>query len=263
LRITTIQSPNSEFIPAAVAEYLGKKLGIETEFVAGPEWRQREQRLDAGEIEIGWVCGLPYTWKAADPEIEIELLAAPVMAGERYAGKPVYFSDVIVQAGSRFEKFEDLRGARWAFNEPHSHSGYNVTRYHLASIGEKDGFFGEVIEAGSHQNAIKLVLDGKIDASAIDSTVLEIEYELDPALKENLRVIEALGPSPIPPYVISTRVDAELRQQIREGLLAMDKNEEGQRILAKAKMLRFAAVMDADYDVIREMESKARGVVFD
>ena len=242
---------------------MGKKLGIETEFVAGPEWQQREQRLDAGEIEIGWVCGLPYTWKAANPDIEIELLAAPVMAGERYGGKPVYFSDVIVRAGSGFQRFADLRGARWAFNEPHSQSGYNITRYHLASIGEKEGFFGQVIEAGSHQNAIKLVLDGETDASAIDSTVLEIEYELDPSLKENLRVIEALGPSPIPPYVISTRVEAGLRARIREALLGMDKDAEGQKILAKARMLRFAAVTDADYDAIREMERMARGVVFD
>jgi ABC-type phosphate/phosphonate transport system substrate-binding protein len=63
--------------------------------------------------------------------------------------------------------------------------------------------------------------------------------------------------------VISTRVEAGLRARIREALLGMDKDAEGQKILAKARMLRFAAVTDADYDAIREMERMARGVVFD
>ena len=185
------------------------------------------------------------------------------MAGERYQNRPIYFSDVIVHAGSRFQTFSDLKGASWAFNEPGSQSGYNITRYHLSTLGEIDGYFGQVAQAGSHENALKMVLNGKIDASAIDSTVLEIELSRHPDISQQIRIIDTLGPSPIPPYVISTSLPLELRQRIRSILLDMHNHPSGQTILQQAAMLRFAAVTDADYDPIREMEKAARDVIFE
>jgi phosphonate transport system substrate-binding protein len=218
--------------------------------------------LDKDEIHIGWICGLPYVQKAGKPEPNLELLAAPVMAKERYQNRPIYFSDVVVHADSTFHTFADLKGASWAFNEPGSHSGYNITRYHLAILGEKDGYFGAVEEAGSHEFALKLLLKETIDATAIDSTVLEIELSRHPEINPQIRVIDTLGPSPIPPYVISTSLTLELRQQIRALLLDMHNHPDGQDILAQASMLRFGAVSDADYDTIREMEKAAKDVVF-
>ena len=82
-------------------------------------------------------------------------------------------SDVIVRADSPFLSFADLRGAVWAYNEPRSHSGYNVVRYHLAAKGMPAAYFGRVVESGSHHNSLQMILQRSIDAAAIDSTVLE------------------------------------------------------------------------------------------
>ena len=71
--------------------------------------------------------------------------------GDRYGGRPIYFSDVIVHRDSPFRSFLDLRGHSWAYNEPLSHSGYGITRYHLLELGETGGFFSEVVEAGFHE----------------------------------------------------------------------------------------------------------------
>ena len=104
----------------------------------------------------------------------MELLAVPVPAGPRYHGRPIYFSDVIVRKQSPFQTFADLRGAAWAYNEPRTlHSGYNVVRAYLAELGERDGYFGGVVESGAHQPSIEMIVDGRADCSAIDSTVLE------------------------------------------------------------------------------------------
>jgi phosphonate transport system substrate-binding protein len=40
----------------------------------------------------------------------IELPGAPVLQGERYGGRPIYFSDVLVHRDSPFCSFADLRG---------------------------------------------------------------------------------------------------------------------------------------------------------
>jgi phosphonate transport system substrate-binding protein len=44
----------------------------------------------------------------------VEPLAAPVLAGDRYRGRPVYYSDVIVRQNSPITCLEELRGCSWA-----------------------------------------------------------------------------------------------------------------------------------------------------
>jgi phosphonate transport system substrate-binding protein len=129
-------------------------------------------------------------------------------------------------------------------------------------MGEFQGFFGEVLEAGSHQKAIKMVLSGQIDASAIDSTVLEIEVERYSDLKGKIRIIETFGPSPIPPWVISKSVPVELRESIRQVLLGMHRSDSGHRILRKGLIKKFVPVSDRDYDPIRSMAGEAENVEF-
>jgi phosphonate transport system substrate-binding protein len=260
IRITSCQAPNADFVCQALTEYVAEKLDIATTFINDITWQEREQLLDQGEIQVGWICGLPYVWKADQPEPQLELLAAPVMQHPRYQNRPIYFSDVVVHRDSPFQSFADLRGASWAYNEPHSQSGYNITRYHLATLGETSDYFGQVIEAGAHQVALEMVLKRRIDASAIDSTVLELELQRKPELGQYLRIIEILGPSPIPPWVISKRVPRPLRRALRETLGGMAQDPTGQAILAAGQMARFAQVEDRDYDSIREMARLASRV---
>jgi ABC-type phosphate/phosphonate transport system substrate-binding protein len=150
IKVISIQSPNAAYTCREIAGYIGDQLGTPTEFVEDISWQEREQWLDAGRAQVGWICGLPYVWKADREPPPIELVAAPVMRHPRYGGRPVYYSDVIVHRDNPYRDFADLRGASWAYNEPHSQSGCNITRYHLAQLGESKGYFGRVIEAESH-----------------------------------------------------------------------------------------------------------------
>jgi phosphonate transport system substrate-binding protein len=204
---------------------------------------------------------MPYVWKADRQPATVELVAAPVMQHPRYQGRPVYYSDVIVRRDSGYHSFADLRGATWAYNEPHSQSGYVITRYHLARLGESKGYFGRVVEAGSHLRALEMVLDHRIAASAVDSTVLELELQARPELKMELRVIASLGPSPIPPWVVSTKVPPELREAIRHVFWQMHETAEGRAILERGLIKKMARVEDRDYDPIREMARIADQVV--
>lgn len=257
LRLTSCQAENSEFIGRAVARYVGRRLGLATEFIDDVSWQDRERLLDAGEIHAGWICGLPYVRKADCTRPAIELLAAPVMAGRRYAGRPVYFSDVVVRSDSGARSFSDLRGLRWGYNEPGSHSGHNIVRYRLAQLGEGAGYFEHVTETGAHQKTLQMLAAGAVDASAIDSTVLETEFRRYPALARALRVVEAWGPSPAPPWVMSRRLPLALRRDLRKAVLSMHREPAGRRLLRQARMVRFARVSDRDYDPIRRMAEAA------
>jgi len=198
--------------------------------------------------------------KADRPDSTIELLVAPVMRGRRYQDRPIYFSDVVVHRDSPYRSFADLRGAVWAYNEPGSQSRYNITRYHLATLGETSGYFRRVLASGAHEESLRLILNRHIDTSAIDSTVLETELRRSPEIEAKVRIVETLGPSPIPPWVVSKSLAPELRESIRAVMLNMHADRAGQAVLDEGCIARFVAIEDSDYDVIREMARRAERV---
>jgi len=116
LKLASCMAENTESFCGAVTAYLGDALGISIEYVSGIPWQERERLFDAGEIQILWLCGLPYVQKADRSDPMIELLAAPIPTGARYLGRPVYFSDVVVRRDSPYRSLFDLRGAAWAYN---------------------------------------------------------------------------------------------------------------------------------------------------
>jgi phosphonate transport system substrate-binding protein len=260
LTFTSCQAPIADSMCQSITHYLAPRLNMPTAFMGDISWEVRDRLFDAGQIDIAWICGAPYVRKANRPDASLELLVAPVMAAARYQQRPIYFSDVVVHRASPFREFADLRGASWAYNEPGSHSGYHVVRYHLARLGESSGYFGRVIESGAHQTSLQYILDRQVDAAAIDSTVLELVCAQRPATCAQLRVIATFGPSPMPPWVIGRHVDPQLREQVRTLLLHMHEDPHGQAILARGQIARFAAVTDRTYDAIRHMLEVGAGV---
>ena len=261
LLLTSLQAPLADPFCRRLALYLTERMGHPVFFADDDPWQDRQLRLDRGEIDIAWICGLPYVRRADTPAPTVTLLAAPVMSAPRYRDRPIYFADVVVPRESQETRFADLRGKRWAYNEPTSHSGYGITRFELARSGEKLGFFSEAVEAGSHQAALELLLQGDVDGTAIDSTVLDALYLLRPELRERLRVIATWGPSPAPPWVAASHLAEETRLKLQTILTSMHLDPLGRRNLQEAKKERLCRVQDADYDPIRRMARETEGVV--
>jgi phosphonate transport system substrate-binding protein len=249
LRFGTFLAPNMLPVYEAIADFVGDRLGVTTELVVETDYESCRNDIN----DVCFVCSLPYVMFEREGVAPAMPIAAPVLAGERYGGKPIYFSDVIVNKDSDAKDFLNLRGGTWCFNEPLSQSGYGITRYHLVSIGETDGFFSEVIQAGFHETSIRLVANGEVDASAIDSQVLAVEMRQHPEVTDNLKVIEALGPSTIQPMAVSKRFDEAFRSEIRRVLLEFHETQNGREILDLGGVERWVGVGPSDYDDIRKM----------
>ena len=184
-----------------------------TDFIVGRDWRE----LADGAIDVAFVCSPPMVWL----EGAVEALAAPVFADPRFGGRPIYASDVIVPIDSTAARFEDLQGARWAVNEDSSWSGYWVT---LARVGDWS-YFDDVVEAGFHHKAIRLVAEGSVDGAAIDSQVLAFELREHPELGARIKVIDTLGPAPSQPVVVRAALDQEERTALLDRLFALSRPE--------------------------------------
>lgn len=249
LRFGTFLAPNMMPVYSAIADAVGESLGLSTELIVETDYENCRNDVN----DVCFVCSLPYVHFEREGIAPAEPIAAPVLQGERYGDEPIYFSDVIVAADSDIDTFADLRGRSWAFNEPLSQSGYGITRYHLVTLGETNGYFGDVIEAGFHESAIRMVRDGEVDASAIDSQVLGIEMRENPELQDELRIIDSLGPSTIQPVAVSKRFDEQFRRDVREVFLDLHEREGFREILDHGMVERFAPVGPESYDDIRRM----------
>jgi phosphonate transport system substrate-binding protein len=247
LRFASFLAPSLLPVYGAIAAHVGQRLGLPVELFVG------ERYEELAWADVSFVCGLAYIEMA--PTLGLGAIAAPILRGERYGGRAVYFSDVIVRRESPFRTFHDLRGCSWSFNEPLSQSGYGVTRYHLVRLGETAGFFGKVIEAGFHHRSLDLVCQGVVDASAIDSHVLALTLRDQPELTEQIHVLDSLGPSTIQPVVVGTWLPRLLRSRIQAALVDMVEDEVGRALLALGLIERFVPRTDADYDDLRCMRS--------
>jgi len=257
LRFATFLAPNLIGVYQFIAWYVARRLGVPTELVVGTSYDQLRH-----EVDVGFVCGLAYIDLARAGAAPLAPLAAPVLAGPRYGGRPVYFSDVVVRRDSPFRSFADLRGRSWAYNEPLSQSGYGVTRHRLVELGETAGFFGRVVEAGYHERALDLVDRGEVDAAAVDSQVLEVLLRDAPALAGRVRVVDSFGPSTIQPVLAAMWLAPRLVADLRSVLLEMHTDPAARDRLASGLVERFVAVADDSYNDIRSMRDACERAEF-
>lgn len=255
LRVATHLAPSVQPLYSFLAEHLAERLGRAVEFTVADSYERCASNVD----DVCFVCSIPYLLLSQAGRTDMRAIAAPVLAGDRYGGRPVYFSDVVVRADSRFEAFADLRGAVLAYNEPYSHSGYLVVLHHLWAIGEPIKFFGQLVEAGYHSRALRLVADGSVDAAAIDSQVLAIELRDNPELARQVRIIDTLGPSTIQPLVVSQRrLTADERRSLVAALVSVRNHPGARPFLDAALVDRFVPVDDNSYADVRLMLARVR-----
>ncbi len=208
-------------------------------FTGGPFSKRRKQ-LSAGSAAAGWVCGLEHAREGrVDGAWRHSAIAAPVMAGSRYRGRPVYFGDVIVSEHSSAASLDDLGGLDLAVNETGSLSGCQMLIDACGSLGR----FATTVDSGSHVESIRMVREGAADVACIDSTLLDMARARAILDLSGVRVLLSLGPYPAPPIVASEQIAGEVRRRLE----ALHTSEEGRRLLSAWGVERFVAVADDDY----------------
>ena len=81
------------------------------------------------------------------------------LKAERF-GYTEYWAQYLVTRDSDFQTLEDLEGASWAYPDPGSTSGFLFPSGELIAAGVE---WGEELEAGSHDNAVRAVYNGETD----------------------------------------------------------------------------------------------------
>jgi ABC-type phosphate/phosphonate transport system substrate-binding protein len=167
----------------------------------------------------------------------------------------VYFAELVVARSSRARSLTDLGGARWAYNDPCSLSGYFSVLAAVEALGGGRDFFRTVRAVGSHHAALRAVERGEADCAAIDSNTLHLERRNGAA--HGVRVIESLGPFPVQPVVVRAGLAPAWKSAIAEGLLGMHASEPGRGALERCSVRRFAPIAPGDYEPERALLARA------
>ncbi len=266
LRLRTYLTPS---VPrplfAYLADYLGERLGMPTELQiethhSGPPRGQLDPFTE-GTLDIGFFCAPPYIWLLERPTPPVELLPfGLVFEDPRGAGRPVYFSDIVVRKDHPARSFADLVNARWGYNDRESLSGYYSVVQTAAEHGADATFLGRLRDMGSHLASLRALRRGAIDAAAIDSTVLALRRRRDPGLRADLRVVHGLGPWPIQPIVMRRSLPARLKTRLTAAIGALGETAERRRALRRWLVSGVAPMTDADFDVERAALARAQAL---
>jgi phosphonate transport system substrate-binding protein len=266
LRLRTYLTPSvPRSLFAYLAGYLGECLKAATELQietrhSGPP-RGAPDPFSAGEVDLGFCCAPPYIWLLERPDPPVELVPFGLVFDDpRSAGRPVYFSEIVVRADHPARSFADLVDARWGYNDRESLSGYYSVVQTAAEHGADAAFLDRLHDMGSHLASLRALRRGTIDAAAIDSTVLALRWRRDPALRNDLRIVAGLGPWPIQPIVMRRSLPQRVKTALVSAVERLGATPERRRILRRWLVSGVAPMTDADFDVERAALARAQAL---
>ena len=249
ITLTSCLGENTYPIAEQLAAYLTEQTDLRVVFDRNIPWLEASQKLAAGEIQMGWICGMLYTLQQ-DQQARYQVLAKPIFAGH---SEPLYFSYLVVRRDSAIQAIADLQGKRLVINDQDSYSGNHALWAHWAKL-EHAPKFASVLESGAHSNSLRMVANGEADVAAIDCTVFDYWLQADkPEMREalsQLHTIEQINPAPTPPLVMHQSVDAATTKTIRQALLALNQSA-GLEQCKQAGLNGLVGASDQDYDFMR------------
>jgi phosphonate transport system substrate-binding protein len=228
--------------------YIGRKLNRPVELVQRQTYAEANDLIKSGEVDLAFVCTSAYVIGQRD--FGMELLVAPqVNSGT------VYYSLLIVPIDSPARSMADLKSKVFAFTDPMSLTGRVYPTSLVRSLdGSPEAFFARVFFTYSHDNAIKAVATKVADGASVDSLVYDYFISRDSTIAQRTRVIHRSPAFGIPPVVVNPNLSPQLKETLRELLLQMYTDPEGQTILRNLMIERFVSVSDRIYDSARALE---------
>jgi phosphate/phosphite/phosphonate ABC transporter binding protein len=231
-----------------LARYLQERLGRPVELVHQPTYTALVEAFRANQVDAALLGS--FTYILTHLEAGVQVLARP-----EYAGVSHYRGVFYVRAGSPYRRVEDLAGLRLVHSGKATTAGYLWCLYALRTRGlpAPEAFFGSFVDAGSHEGALRAVLDGRADVAAAKDLVYQEMAAAEPGLRGALREVAASPPVPSNGFAAGPLLTPELKEQIRGLLLSMDQTPRGRKALSDLGAERFLATSDADYANLYEM----------
>lgn len=245
--------PDGDRLRESFASALGQALQQDVRVVAAQSYADLRRMVSRGDVQVAWMSPA-LALHAVD-----ELGAAALVSSVRAPGSQFY-GVLFGRGDGRVKKLEDVRGARVAWVDRESCSGYLFPRLALVANGlALPGLFAEERLLGSHDAVARAVAKGEVDVGATYFNVITDEWDegqiaagwseisFDP-----MRALLRTELIPADLVVAGASVDEALRARLVSALCGLHGNARTAPLVTKLfGAFRFAPADLSRYAVVR------------
>lgn len=238
-----------------LAERLSEELGVPVQGRVMTNYAALVEAMGNDQVHIGFIPAFGYVL-ATDRYEQVEVILKSIRHGSS-----TYKAQYTVRADSDIQTLDDLEGKVWAFPDTSSTSGYLFPAAQLMDeygVENVENWFSDLIQAGSHDNALVTVLEGDADvATTFDDARDSIAGDY-PEVYDELRVLGYTDD--IPNDTISVNTDSfspEFIQQITDVFMSFNDDEEMITIMDEVyNWTGIDLAEDSEYDIVRDTAAR-------
>lgn len=242
-----------------LTDHLMRRLGLLVEPVPFDSYAEIVGAVASNQVELALLAPLSYVL-ARDAEPGLEPLVQTLSEG-----KTSYSAYLFVERSSRFHRVQDLQGARVAFVDERSTSGFLLPYAQLMEAGiDPELELSEMIFVGDHVGTLRAVAEGRADAAASYADV--VPWATAAAQQEGwempaFRLLGNAGRVPLDVLCVAPGVGRGLRAALKDELLRANTSGAAGRAFfqSSGRIVGWAETDDSLYDGVREVHSRVRG----
>ncbi len=160
-----------------------------------PQWT-------SDNLVFSQTCGFPYRARLHG---SVTLIGTPDFGVEGCA--PGYYRSVFVaRADDPRDTVEAFNGARFAYNEALSQSGWAAPQSHAAKLGIH---LPPAMKTGGHRLSALAVLSGHADIASLDAVTWRMLHRWEPGMS-GLKLVGSTDPTPGLPYIAASTMTRAL-----------------------------------------------------
>ncbi len=245
LRVTTIPEEAAteqtrKFGP--LTKYLERTVGMKVDFVPVNDYPAAVEALVNKQVELVWFGGFTYV----QAQIRSGGKIIPIAQREEDTN---FRSVFITQTNSGIKRLTDLKGKQVSFGSQSSTSGHLMPRSFLLEAGiDPDKDFKRVAYSGAHDATIAAVVNGRVDAAALDITVWRKFVSENKVDTTKVDVFFTTPPYFNYNWSVHADMPAPLREKITAALLNLNMNNpEGKEILTLNRATKYIPTKPENY----------------
>ncbi|AWB10869.1 phosphonate transport system substrate-binding protein [Thermodesulfobium acidiphilum] len=228
---STLDPKETIHIYQPLLQYISKKTGLQSVLIQKRTNFEIKDLFNSKTVDIGIITASAYVLD----QDQMDILAIPVINND------ITFSSVIVSNKNNIRTFEDLKGKSIAFTDIASFSGYLIPLFYLKENNLDINYFSDHIFTFNSSDSIRALLDDMVDAAALNSKFFKTYIRENPEKTKNLHIV---WQSPIrignPPIVARKNIDPVIEKKVKDALINMSNDPEGQKILKTLGYDRFS-----------------------
>jgi len=230
----------------ALASYISKKSGLDVELKILSRYGNIIDNFLSDKLDGAFFGS--FTGALAIKKLGVDPLARPLWLD----GKSTYYGLIIVRKDSAITNALDMKGKRFAFVDKATTAGWllPLSYFKENNIEDYREWFSETYFAGTHEDVIYDVLNGKVDIGAAKNTVFERLAQKDSKLLDELQILAKSPEVPANALAVKKGLDSSLKIKLKNILLQMDQDKWGRKILAEFGAHKFIETTVKNYNPV-------------